>query len=54
MTYAMALQSKLNTLLRTTDTAAYFCGAISTINYSTLLTTQKINNYRSFYREYYK
>ena len=53
-TYIVAMKAKLETLLPGITTDKYFMGAIASLNYSTLLTTKKINNYIHFYRVNYK
>ena len=48
--YITALRTKIETVLTGISTDQYFIGAISTLNYSTLLNSKKINNYIRFHR----
>jgi hypothetical protein len=54
MAYITALKGKLSETFPTLNENQYFIGAISTLNYSTLVSTKKINNYQRFYRANYK
>ncbi|MBS1684129.1 MAG: tetratricopeptide repeat protein [Bacteroidetes bacterium] len=54
MAYISALKAKLHEVLPALSEDQYFIGAISTLNYSTLVGSKAINNYRHFYRENYK
>ena len=51
--YVTALKAKLEGVMGGIKPDQYFLGAISTLNYSTLVTSKKINNYMHFYREKY-
>ncbi len=54
MAYIAALRAKMKEVLPALAEDQYFIGAISTLNYSTLVSSKAINNYRHFYRENYK
>ncbi|MCW3128172.1 MAG: hypothetical protein JWO03_3830, partial [Bacteroidetes bacterium] len=54
MTYIAALKAKMKEVMPSLSEDQYFVGAISTLNYSTLVSTKKINNYQRFYRANYK
>lgn len=54
MAYVAALRAKMKEVLPALSDDQYFIGAISTLNYSTLVGSKAINNYRHFYRENYK
>ena len=52
--YLATLSAKLGEVMGTIKPEQYFLGSISTLNYTTLLNTKKINNYRRFYSMNYK
>ena len=54
MAYLDALRDKISQIMPGVNPDQYFLGAISTLNYSTLISTKKINNYMRFYRTNYK
>jgi tetratricopeptide (TPR) repeat protein len=54
MAYVAALKAKMKEVMPALGDDQYFIGAISSLNYSTLISTKKINNYRHFYRVNYK
>ena len=54
MAYISALKAQMKEVMPALSEDQYFIGAISSLNYSTLVSTKKINNYRRFYRANYK
>lgn len=52
--YLTSLTAKLGDIMTGINPDQYFIGTISTLNYGTLISTKKINNYMRFYRTNYK
>lgn len=52
--YLIALRAKLDEIMPGVNADQYFLGSISTLNYGTLISSKKINNYMRFYRANYK
>jgi len=52
--YIAALKASLGSVTNGINTERYFLGSISMLNYSTLVSTKKINNYMRFHRINYK
>ena len=52
--YLTALTAGLGDIMTGISPDQYFIGSISTLNYGTLISTKKINNYIRFYRANYK
>jgi len=52
--YLTSLTAKLGDIMTGINPDQYFIGSISTLNYGTLISTKKINNYMRFYRTNYK
>jgi tetratricopeptide (TPR) repeat protein len=52
--YLTAINAKLGDIMKGIAPDQYFLGSISMLNYSTLISTKKINNYMHFYRANYK
>ena len=52
--YLTAISTKLGDIMTGINPDQYFIGSINTLNYSTLISTKKINNYMHFYRANYK
>ncbi len=52
--YLTAITAKLNEIMPGINADQYFIGSISMLNYSTLISSKKINNYIRFYRANYK